>query len=170
MAFQNEAPFFIRQREARVQLGSRGRVISWLNAGRLRADENEHQIDGAANLAGNGKRAIEVGQGGLRMAEHPGRQRAPAYAHQRGVRGESRRRLPMLGRIVKRDRLVEVRPAWPDFAAAQRGATDETMSDHDRNGLAQLARRREELRRKIRGRLLIERHVVYGPKAVQNPK
>jgi len=76
----------------------------------------------------------------------------------------------MLGRIVKRDRLVEVRPAWPDFAAAQQGAADETMSDHDRNGVALLARQRKELRREIRGHLLIEGHVVYGPKAVQNPK
>ena len=60
------------------------------------------------------------------------------------------------------DRLVEVRPAWPDFAAAQQSAADETMSDHDRNGVALLARQRKELRRETRDHLLIEGHGVYG--------
>ena len=63
-----------------------------------------------------------------------------------------------------------MRPARLDVAAAQQGAADETVSDHDRNGPALPERQRQELLREIRDHGLIEGDVVDGPEAVENPE
>jgi hypothetical protein len=55
----------------------------------------------------------------------------------------------MLGRIVKRDRLVEVRSPLCDIPRMQQGSAHETMPDHERDCRPLLLGERQELHRSI---------------------
>ena len=55
----------------------------------------------------------------------------------------------MLGRIVKRDRPIEMRSALHEVSCVQQGRAHEAMPDHERNGSPLLLGERQELRRKL---------------------
>ena len=55
----------------------------------------------------------------------------------------------MLGRIVKRDRLIEVRSAFRDVSRTQQRHAHEAMPDHERARRSLLLGERQELRRKL---------------------
>ena len=81
---------------------------------------------------------------------------------------KSRRQRTMLGRIVKRDRLIEVCSAFRDVSRKQQGRAHEAMSDHERDCRPLLLGERQELRRKLAHHVAVERHVVRQPKAVED--
>ena len=74
----------------------------------------------------------------------------------------------MLGGIVKRDRLIEMRPAFRDVPRTQQGNTHEAMPDHERDRRSLLLGKRQELRRKLAHHVAVERHVVRDPEAVED--
>ena len=55
----------------------------------------------------------------------------------------------MLRRIVKRDRLIVVRPAFRDVSRMQQGNAHEAMPDHERDCRSLFLGERQELRRKL---------------------
>ena len=55
----------------------------------------------------------------------------------------------MLGRIVKRDRSIEMRPPFRDVARVQQGNTHDAMPNHERDRRSLLLGKRQELRRKL---------------------
>ena len=74
----------------------------------------------------------------------------------------------MLGRIVKRDRLIEMRPALRDVSRHQQGDTHQAMPDHERDCRPLLLGERQELRRKLAHLVAIERHIVRDPEAIED--
>ena len=74
----------------------------------------------------------------------------------------------MLGRIVKRDRLIEVRSAFRDVPRKQQGKTHKAMPDHERNRRSLLLGERQELRRKLAHHVAVERDKVRDPEAVED--
>ena len=74
----------------------------------------------------------------------------------------------MLGRIVKRDRLIEMRSAFRDVSRKQQGNAHEAMPDHERDGRPLLLGERQELRRKLAHHVAVERHKVRDPEAVED--
>ena len=74
----------------------------------------------------------------------------------------------MLGRIVKRDRPIEMRSAFRDVSRKQQGNAHEAMPDHERDCRALFLGERQELRRKIAHHVAIERHEVRDPEAIED--
>ena len=74
----------------------------------------------------------------------------------------------MLGRIVKRDRLIEMRSAFRDVPRTQQGNAHEAMPDHERNRGSLFLGKRQELGRKSRHHIAIECHEVCDPEAVED--
>jgi hypothetical protein len=79
-----------------------------------------------------------------------------------------RRQQTMLGRIVKRDRLIKVSPAGGDVPRSQQGNSHEAMPNHERDCRPLLLRERQELRREIATDIAIECHKVLGPEGVED--
>src|SRR6516165_1677834 len=76
----------------------------------------------------------------------------------------------MLGRIIKRDRAIEMRSRIRDVPGRQQGHTHEAMPDHERNGRPLRLRERQELCRKLAYHVALEGDVVRDPEAVENRK
>ena len=74
----------------------------------------------------------------------------------------------MLGRIVKRDRSIEMRSALRDVSRVQQGNAHESMPNHERDCRCLLLGERQELRRKLAHRFAVERHEVRDPEAVED--
>src|SRR6516165_7715938 len=74
----------------------------------------------------------------------------------------------MLGRIIKRDRAIEMRSRIRDVPGRQQGHTHEAMPDHERNGRPLRLRERQELCRKLAYHVALEGDVVRDPEAVEN--
>ena len=74
----------------------------------------------------------------------------------------------MLGGIVKRDRLIQVRPAFRDVPPYQQGSSHEAMPDHQRGFRPLLFREHQELRREIATDIAIEGHKVRYPEGVED--
>ena len=74
----------------------------------------------------------------------------------------------MLGRIVERDRPIEVHPAFRDVSREQQGSAHEAMPDHERSRRSLLLGERQELRRKLARHVAIERDAVRDPEAVED--
>ena len=83
---------------------------------------------------------------------------------------KSRRQRTMLGRIVKRERLIEMRSALRDVSREQQGSAHEAMPNHERDCRLLLLGERQELRRKLAHHVAVERHGVRDPKAVEDRK
>ena len=65
------------------------------------------------------------------------------------VLAKSRRQRTMLGRIVKRDRLIQVRRPSAMSPVNSKEIAHEAMPDHERDCRPLLLRERQELRRKV---------------------
>ena len=76
----------------------------------------------------------------------------------------------MLGRIVERERLIEMRSAVRDVSREQQGSPHEAMPNHERDGRPLLLGERQELRRKVARHVAVERHKVRDPEAVEDRK
>src|SRR6516225_2314378 len=76
----------------------------------------------------------------------------------------------MLGRIIKRDRAIEMHSRIRDVPGRQQGHAHETMPYHERNGRPLPLCERQELRRKLAYHVALERDVVRDPQAVENRK
>ncbi len=74
----------------------------------------------------------------------------------------------MFGRIVKRERLIEMRSAFRDVSREQQGSAHEAMPNHERDYRLLLLGERQELRRKLARHVAVERHGVRDPKAVED--
>ena len=70
----------------------------------------------------------------------------------------------MLGGIVKRDRLIEVRPAFRESPVRSQGNTHEAMADHERDCCPLLLGERQELRRKLAHGIAVERNKFAAQK------
>ena len=71
-----------------------------------------HQSGGLANLARILECVLSVRERGIGIAKHPQSHRPIGQALPRDVLAKSRRQRTMLGRIVKRERPIEMRPAF----------------------------------------------------------
>ena len=71
--------------------------------------------------------------------------------------GQTRRQRTMLGRIIKRDRVIEMRPSFCDVSRGQQGSAHDAMPDHERDGCSLFLGERQELRRKLAQHVAIER-------------
>jgi hypothetical protein len=78
--------------------------------------------------------------------------------------GQTRCQRTMLGRSVKRYRLIQMPPALRGVPGKHRGTSHEPMPDHERDCCPLLRRERQELRREIANDIAVERH-----KVTQNP-
>jgi hypothetical protein len=76
----------------------------------------------------------------------------------------------MLGRIVKRDRPIEMRPALRDIPSRRQGHAHGVMPDHERDFRPLLLGEPQELRRKIAHHVAVERYKVRDPEAVEDRK
>ena len=75
----------------------------------------------------------------------------------------------MLGRIVKRERLIVVRLGLPRCLPCMRqGHAHEAMPDHERDCRPLLLGERQKLRRKLAHRIAIECYKVRDPEAVED--
>ena len=74
----------------------------------------------------------------------------------------------MLGGIVKRERLIEVRSALRDVSRSHQGRAHEAMPDHERSCRPLLLGERQELRRELAHQVAVERHEVRDPEAVED--
>jgi hypothetical protein len=72
----------------------------------------------------------------------------------------------MRDRIVKRDRLIEMRPTFRDTSSNQQGSAHQAMPDHERNGRPLLLSERHELPGKAAHSIAIEGYKVRGPGAI----
>ena len=81
---------------------------------------------------------------------------------------KSRRQRTMLGRIVKRDRAIEMRSPLRDVSRIRQGDAHEAMPDHERDCRPLLLGERQELRRKLAHHVAVERHIVRDPEAVED--
>ena len=114
------------------------------------------------------ERVLCVCERGLGIAKQPQRPRPIGQDCHPDVLAKSRRQRTMLGRIVKRDRLIEMRSAFRDVSRTQQGHAHEAMPDHERNGRPLLLGERQELRRKLAHHVAVERHKVRDPEAVED--
>jgi hypothetical protein len=69
----------------------------------------------------------------------------------------------MLDRIVKRDRLIEVRSGFRNFPHKQMGGSRDAMSDHERHGSSLLFGEHHELPGTLTQDIAIECHKVRKP-------
>ena len=76
----------------------------------------------------------------------------------------------MLGRIVKRHRLIVVRSAFRDVSRFQQGSAHKAMPDHERDCRPLLLSERQELLCKLARQVAIECHIVRDPEAVEDRK
>ena len=74
----------------------------------------------------------------------------------------------MLGGIVKRDRLIQVRSGDRDVPRKQRGKSHEAMSNHNWDCRPLLLRERQELRRQTTTDIAVEGHKIRYPEGVKN--
>src|SRR4051812_27862410 len=78
------------------------------------------------------KCAFDVSDGGLRIAKHPQGPRPIRQHSYPGVVAKSHCKRTVLGRIIKGNRSIEMRPAMRNIAGAQQGNTHDTVSDQKR--------------------------------------
>ena len=76
----------------------------------------------------------------------------------------------MLGRIVKRNRLIEMRSPFRDIPGIQQESAHEAMPDHERKQRFLLLRERQEVRRKVANYVAIERHESCDAETIENRK
>ena len=74
----------------------------------------------------------------------------------------------MLGRIVKRERAIEMLSAFRDVSREQQGNAHEAMPDHERDRRPLLLGERQELRCELAQSVAVECHKVRDPKAVED--
>jgi len=74
----------------------------------------------------------------------------------------------MLGRVVERDRLIQVSPAFWDAHPSALRHSHEAMPNHERDCRPLLLRERQELRREIATDIAIECHKVRCPEGVED--
>ena len=127
-----------------------------------------HQRGSLADLARILERVVSVCERGLGIAKQPQGQRPIGQDCHPDVLAKSRRQRTMLGRIVKRDRLIEMRSAFRDVSRMQQGHAHEAMPDHERDCRPLLLGERQELRRKLAHHIAVERHIVRDPEAVED--
>ena len=76
----------------------------------------------------------------------------------------------MLGRIVKGERLIEVRSGFSNISRKRQCDPHEAMRDHERDGRPLLLGERQELRRKLAHQVAVERHIGAAPEALEHRK
>jgi hypothetical protein len=74
----------------------------------------------------------------------------------------------MLGRIVKRDRLIEVRAAFREVSRTRQGNTRDAMAYQERSRGSLFLGACQELRCKLTHSVAIECHIVRDPNAVES--
>ena len=86
-----------------------------------------------ADLARIVERVVGVRERSLGIAKQPQSQRPKGQDCHSDVLAKTRRQRTMLGRIVKCERLIEVRSAFCDVSRTQQGHAHHAMSDHERD-------------------------------------
>ena len=81
---------------------------------------------------------------------------------------KSRRQRTMLGRIVKRNSLIEMLSAFCDLPRVKQRSTHEAMSDHRAGPSPHAFRQGQELRCKLARHVAIECHKVRDAKAIED--
>src|SRR4029077_11975275 len=74
----------------------------------------------------------------------------------------------MLGRIVKRDRLIEVRATFRDVSRTRQGNTHDAMGYQERSRGSLFLGECQELRCKLTYGVAVERHIIRDPNAVES--
>jgi hypothetical protein len=74
----------------------------------------------------------------------------------------------MLGRIVKRNCLIEMRSACPDISRTQQGNAHDAVRYQERSGRSLPLGERQELPRKLAHHVAVERYVVRQPDTVED--
>jgi hypothetical protein len=108
--------FFVRQSDKFIDEYLYCWVLSAEDMGQRCAVQRVHQRGGVADLARIIERVLRVCERGLGITKHPQGKRPKGQDRHPDVLAKSRRQRTMLGRIVKRDRLIVVRPAFRDVS------------------------------------------------------
>jgi hypothetical protein len=74
----------------------------------------------------------------------------------------------MLGRIVKGERPIEMRPASLHISLTEQGNTYEAMPDHERHGRSLLFGKRQELPRQLAQSIAVECQVIHNREPVED--
>jgi hypothetical protein len=74
----------------------------------------------------------------------------------------------MLGRIIKRERLIVVRSAFRDGSGTHQRNAHDLMPNHERDNRPLLLGQRQKLRSKLAHHIAIERYVTRDPEAVEH--
>ena len=101
-----QGAFFVRQSDKFIDLRVCCRVISAVDMGKTMRGQRKHQRGGLTDLARILERVVSVCERGLGIAKQPQGQRPKGQDCHPDVLAKSRRQRTMLGRIVKRDRLI----------------------------------------------------------------
>src|SRR5579871_871847 len=108
---------------------------------------------------------MRVSERGLGIAKHP----QTIGSHIRGyylrIYPKSRRQAAMFGRFVKRDRPIQVRPAFCGVSRIEQGNSHLAMTNHEWDRLVLFLCQRQELRREIAHNVAVERHLARDPES-----
>src|SRR5216683_4627449 len=165
-----QGSLFIRQSEKFIEDRVCCRVISAVGMGYRCDGQRVHQRGSLTDVARILEWALFSCECGLGIAERPQGERPPPEGDHTDVLAKSRRQRTMLGRIIKRDRLIVVGPAFREGSPTRQGSAHEAMPDRERQGCPLLLSERQELRRKLTHRITAERHKIRGPEAIENRK
>ena len=105
---------------------------------------------------------------GLGIAKEPQSPRSIGQGRYRLVLAKSGRQRTMLGGIVKRNRLIEMRSCFRDISSIQQGSAQVIMPKHSRKRGALLLGKRQEMGGEIATYIAIECHEVRDEDAVED--
>src|SRR5262249_26595886 len=108
--------FFVRKSEKLLESCGCFRVISALNLDKRPVRQRMHQRGGVTDLARILERVLGVGERGLGVTKTKQSPRPMAQDCHPGILAKTQCQRTMLGRIVKRERLIIVRPAFRDVS------------------------------------------------------
>jgi len=116
----------------------------------------------------NFERLLRVCECGFGIAEQQQSHRSPGQNRRAHVLTEPCREMPMLARIIERDRAVEMRSPVCDIAGMEEGQTHEAMPDHERRRRALFFRNGQKLHGELTHHVPVECDKVCDPQTVKN--
>ncbi len=122
-----------------------------------------HERGSVAELVGILECSVGVRECSLGEAKHPQRQRPPGQDYHSAIQAKSRCQRPVLGRIVKRERLIKMRPAFRDASCEKQGNTHGVMRVYERDGRPLLCGKRQDLARELKQNIAVKRPLVRDP-------
>jgi hypothetical protein len=111
-----QGAFFVRQRDKFIDERICCQVISALNVGKRRVRQRVHQRGGVTDLTRILERVLGVSERGLGVTKTKQSPRPMAQDCHPGILAKTHCQRTMLGRIIKRERLIIVGPAFRDVS------------------------------------------------------